>query len=85
LNKKYGDGIKLTFDLTILKPAEYIAEAEKEEKELEKARQEKIKINRTEDASFRMDFGNLMSSAMEGDEEPRMSMSFPKIIAKTKE
>jgi len=29
LSRKFGDGVKLAFDLTILKPAEYIAEASK--------------------------------------------------------
>ena len=29
-NKKIGEGMKLTFDLTILKPADYHKEAEKE-------------------------------------------------------
>ena len=34
LNKKIGDKVNLSFDLTILKPADYIREAEKEEKRI---------------------------------------------------
>jgi hypothetical protein len=34
LNKKIGEKVNLAFDLTILKPADYIREAEKEEKRI---------------------------------------------------
>jgi hypothetical protein len=35
LSKKIGEGVKLAFDLTILKPEDYIKEAAKEAKRIE--------------------------------------------------
>ena len=49
-NKKIGEGMKLCFDLTILKPAEYIKEAAKEESE-KRERIRKATLNARERAA----------------------------------